>query len=92
MSEGVYIMSVASRLVGMHPQTLRKYERAGLLMPGRTNNLRFYSDEDITRLTLIKELVACGLGIPGIRLVLELQRRSGMTSPELTSIAQSLKK
>ena len=56
--EGVYIISVAARLLEMHPQTLRKYERVGLVSPSRTvGMLRLYSEQDITRLRLIKYLV-----------------------------------
>src|SRR5205807_7320146 len=54
----LYIISVASRLLAMHPQTLRKYERAGFVAPSRTKgNLRLYSPEDIQRLRQIKYLV-----------------------------------
>ena len=52
--EGIYVISVAARLLKMHPQTLRKYERAGLVRPSRTvGMLRLYSEEDIVRLRLI---------------------------------------
>ena len=55
---GLYIISVAARLLNMHPQTLRKYERIGLVRPSRTIGfLRLYSEEDIARLRLIKHLV-----------------------------------
>ena len=57
-AEGIYVISVAARLLQMHPQTLRKYERAGLVRPSRTvGMLRLYSEEDIVRLRLIKHLV-----------------------------------
>ena len=71
--EGVYIISVASRILEMHPQTLRKYERAGLVTPSRTvGMLRLYSEEDIARLRLIKHLVGdLGLNLAGVQLVLE---------------------
>ena len=56
---GLYIISVAARLLEMHPQTLRKYERVGLVRPSRTlGMLRLYSQEDIARLRVIKHLVA----------------------------------
>ena len=55
--EGVYIISVAARILDMHPQTLRKYERLGLVRPGRTlGMLRLYSTEDIRKLRLIRHL------------------------------------
>ena len=75
--EGVYIISVAARILEMHPQTLRKYERAGLVRPSRTGGmLRLYSEEDIARLRLIKHLVGeLGLNVAGVQLVLGLFNR-----------------
>ena len=75
--EGVYIISVAARLLEMHPQTLRKYERVGLVRPFRTvGMLRLYSDEDIVRLRLIKHLVGdLGLNLAGVQLVLGIFNR-----------------
>ena len=56
--EGVYVISVAAKLLRMHPQTLRKYERVGLVIPNRSiGMLRLYSAEDIVRLRLIKYMV-----------------------------------
>ena len=71
---GVYVISVAARMLGMHPQTLRKYERLGFIMPSRTvGMLRLYSEEDIARLRLIKYLVEDrGLNIAGVQLALNL--------------------
>lgn len=73
-SEPLFVISVAARLVEMHPQTLRKYEREGLIAPSRTSgNLRLYSDEDIERLRQVKYLVEQrGLNLAGVQLVLEL--------------------
>jgi MerR family transcriptional regulator/heat shock protein HspR len=72
--EGVYVISVAARILQMHPQTLRKYERAGLIRPSRTvGMLRLYSEDDIIRLRLIKHLVGeLGLDIAGVQLALEV--------------------
>jgi len=72
--QGVYIISVAARILEMHPQTLRKYERMGLVFPSRTGGmLRLYSEEDIARLRLIKHLVGdLGLNLAGVQLVLGL--------------------
>lgn len=77
MQEGVYVISVAARILDMHPQTLRKYERVGLVMPSRTRGLsRLYSDEDIARLKLIKHLVEnLGLNLAGVQLALQLFNR-----------------
>ncbi len=76
-SDGVYIISVAARIVEMHPQTLRKYERIGLVSPFRTGGmLRLYSEEDLARLRLIKHLVGdLGLNLSGVELVLVIFNR-----------------
>jgi MerR family transcriptional regulator, heat shock protein HspR len=73
-NEPLYIISVVSRVLQMHPQTLRKYERAGLVRPSRTGGmLRLYSDEDLARLRLIKRLVEdVGLNVAGVGLVLRV--------------------
>ena len=75
--QGVYIISVAARLLSMHPQTLRKYERVGLIIPTRSvGMLRLYSEEDIARLRLIKYLVDdLGLNLAGVELVMTLINR-----------------
>lgn len=75
--EPVFIISVAARLLEMHPQTLRKYEREGLIAPSRTTgNLRLYSDEDLERLRQVKYLVGeQGLNLAGVQLVLDITRR-----------------
>jgi MerR family transcriptional regulator/heat shock protein HspR len=75
--EPVFIISVAARILEMHPQTLRKYEREGLIAPSRTSgNLRLYSDEDLERLRQVKYLVGeQGLNLAGVQLVLEMTRR-----------------
>lgn len=72
--EPVFIISVAARLLEMHPQTLRKYEREGLIAPSRTTgNLRLYSDEDLERLRQVKYLVGeRGLNLAGVQLALEV--------------------
>ena len=76
-SEPLFVISVAARLVEMHPQTLRKYEREGLIAPSRTSgNLRLYSDSDIERLRQVKYLVERrGLNLAGVQLALELTAR-----------------
>ena len=72
--QGVYVISVAARILAMHPQTLRKYERMGLLSPVRTVGMfRLYSEEDIARLRLIKHLVGdLGLNLAGVQLALSI--------------------
>jgi MerR family transcriptional regulator/heat shock protein HspR len=73
----VFVISVAAELAGMHPQTLRIYERKGLLEPYRTpGGTRRYSQEDIERLQLIQELTSQGLNLEGVRRVIALQEEN----------------
>jgi MerR family transcriptional regulator/heat shock protein HspR len=70
----VYIISVAAELAGVHPQTLRIYERKGLLHPARTaGNTRRYSERDIDLLREIQELTTAGVNLAGVKLIMELQ-------------------
>jgi len=72
----VYVISVAAELTGLHPQTLRTYERLGLITPGRTGGGgRRYSHRDIELLREIAELSAAGIGLEGVRRILQLQDR-----------------
>ncbi|MFT4082995.1 MAG: MerR family transcriptional regulator [Nocardioides sp.] len=72
----VYVISVAAELTGLHPQTLRTYERMGLITPGRTGGGgRRYSHRDIELLRSIAELTASGIGIEGVRRILELEHQ-----------------
>jgi MerR family transcriptional regulator/heat shock protein HspR len=73
-SMAVYVISVAAELAGVHPQTLRIYERKGLLGPARTlGGSRRYSDMDIELLRRIQQLTAAGLNLEGVRRVIELE-------------------
>ena len=85
--EPVFVISVAARLLEMHPQTLRKYEREGLIAPSRTTgNLRLYSDRDIERLRQVKYLVEeRGLNLAGVQLALELTHRLREIRSKLSS-------
>src|SRR6478752_4908144 len=72
----VYVISVAAELSGLHPQTLRTYERMGLITPGRTGGGgRRYSHRDIELLREISELTSSGIGIEGVRRILDLEHR-----------------
>ena len=72
----VFVISVAAELSGLHPQTLRTYERMGLITPGRTGGGgRRYSPRDIELLREISELTSSGIGIEGVRRILDLQNR-----------------
>lgn len=81
----VYVISVAAELAGMHPQTLRIYERRGLVNPGRTSGgNRRYTDADIERLRRIAQLAAEGLNLEGIRMVMELEEEVAELRRQLT--------
>ena len=72
----VYVISVAAELSGLHPQTLRAYERMGLIHPRRTGGGgRRYSHRDIEKLRSIAELTASGVGVEGVRRLLDLEHR-----------------
>ncbi|UMG94594.1 helix-turn-helix transcriptional regulator [Nocardioides sp. TF02-7] len=72
----VFVISVAAELSGLHPQTLRTYERMGLITPGRTaGGGRRYSYRDIELLRVIAELTSSGIGIEGVRRILELEHQ-----------------
>jgi MerR family transcriptional regulator, heat shock protein HspR len=72
----VYVISVAAELTGLHPQTLRAYERMGLITPGRTpGGGRRYSHHDLELLREIADLTAHGTGIEGVRRILELDNQ-----------------
>ncbi len=89
--EPVFVISVAARLLKMHPQTLRKYEREGLIAPSRTaGNLRLYSDQDIERLRQVKYLVEQrGLNLAGVQIALELTRRLRATHESARAAAEA---
>jgi MerR family transcriptional regulator/heat shock protein HspR len=84
---GVYVISVAAELAGVHPQTLRIYERKGLVDPVRTGGgIRRYSDEDIYRLRRIQQLTAEGLNLEGVRRVLALESELERLRAELDRV------
>jgi MerR family transcriptional regulator, heat shock protein HspR len=74
VSTDVYFISVAAQMLGMHPQTLRKYERLGLVQPTRTiGDMRLYSREELERLRLIKYLVdELGINLAGVQRLLSI--------------------
>lgn len=73
-ARAVFVISIAAELAGMHPQTLRIYERRGLLDPARTvGNSRRYSEHDLERLRRIQALTSEGLNLAGVKRVLELE-------------------
>lgn len=83
----LFSISVAAELAGLHPQTLRIYEREGLLVPARSpGGTRRYSSRDISRLHEISALTADGLNLAGIRRVLELQEETRRLQSEVAAL------
>jgi MerR family transcriptional regulator, heat shock protein HspR len=87
----VYVISVAAELAGVHPQTLRIYERKGLLDPARTvGGSRRYSDADIAQLRRIQDLTTAGLNLEGVRRVLALEAELDRLRDELEMTRQQM--
>lgn len=87
LDRGLFSISVAAELAGLHPQTLRIYEREGLLDPARSaGGTRRYSRRDIGRLQEICALTADGLNLAGIRRVLEMQEETRQLQAEVTRL------
>jgi MerR family transcriptional regulator/heat shock protein HspR len=85
-TQAVYVISVAAELAGMHPQTLRIYERRGLVQPARTQGgNRRYSEADIEILRRISELAESGMNLEGIRRVMELEAENERLKAELAA-------
>jgi MerR family transcriptional regulator/heat shock protein HspR len=85
-TQAVYVISVAAELAGMHPQTLRIYERRGLVTPARTQGgNRRYSDADIETLRRIAELASSGMNLEGIRKVMELEAENERLREQLAA-------
>ena len=85
-SRAVYVISVAAELTGVHPQTLRVYERKGLLEPGRTQGgSRRFSEHDLERLRHIQSLTNGGLNLEGVRRVMELEAEVARLRHELAA-------
>jgi MerR family transcriptional regulator/heat shock protein HspR len=99
-SEGLFVISVAARLLDMHPQTLRKYERVGFVIPSRTSGkIRLYSRDDISRLEQVKYLVnERDLNLAGVEMALKSTERLKQVArrlrrserPDYDEIADSL--
>lgn len=82
----VYVISVAAELAGLHPQTLRQYERIGLVSPDRTaGRNRRYSMRDIEQLRYVQRLAAEGMNLAGIQRVLELEAENAQLRSRLAS-------
>ena len=89
---GLYVISVAAELAGVHPQTLRIYERRGLLDPARTGGgSRRYSERDIERLRRIQDLTSSGLNLAGVKAVMALEEELKRVRRELERTRQEAK-
>jgi MerR family transcriptional regulator/heat shock protein HspR len=87
----VYVISVAAELTGLHPQTLRTYDRLGLVSPGRTGGGgRRYSWSDIEMLREIADLSATGIGLEGVRRILDLELQVGALRLRVSELEQDL--
>ena len=88
--EPAYVISIAAARVGMHPQTLRLYERMGLVTPARRGSNRLYSDEDIDRLRQIQRLTQeMGVNLAGVEIILNLLEQVTDLQAELEDLRQS---
>ena len=87
----LYIISVAAELAGVHAQTLRIYERKGLIEPARTEGgSRRYSERDIELLQRIQELTNEGVGLAGVRRILDLEKRLGDAQNDVARLEAEL--
>jgi MerR family transcriptional regulator, heat shock protein HspR len=90
-TRAVYVISVAAELAGMHPQTLRIYERKGLVDPARTTGgSRRYSEHDIAQLRRIQDLTTGGVNLEGVRRILELEAEVEGLQAQLDLLASQL--
>ena len=90
--EPIYVISVAARMLGVHQQTLRYYERAGLVVPSRSQgNRRYYSERDLERLRRIKTMMDdMGMNLAGAEVVLRLTERISELEAQLQRLASEL--
>src|SRR5438067_2803678 len=92
IDRAVYVISVAAELAGVHPQTLRIYERKGLVEPARTGGgSRRYSERDLDRLRRIADLTEVGLNLEGVKRVMELQDEVARLRAELARAKEEAK-
>lgn len=85
--EPLYVISIAAKLADVHPQTLRIYERKGLIVPARVHNRRRYSDADMERCRLIQELTQeMGVNLAGVKMILEMRQRIDSMTQNMQSM------
>ncbi len=92
--EPLYVISIAARMVGMHAQTLRQYERIGLVDPKRTRgNIRMYSPADVARLRLVQRLVTeLGVNLAGVEVILQMREKMQAMEEELERLWRELQR
>ena len=87
--KGVYMISAVAELFGIHPQTLRLYEREGLLWPSRTEgNTRVYTDEDLEQLQTILNLRELGVNLAGVDIILNMRVKMQRMQEEITQFTE----
>jgi MerR family transcriptional regulator, heat shock protein HspR len=93
-SKGAYMISAVAEMYDIHPQTLRLYEREGLLKPSRTEgNTRLYTDEDLERLEFILNLARdLGVNIAGIAIILQMRERMEAMNQQMQDFVQYVRK
>jgi MerR family transcriptional regulator/heat shock protein HspR len=88
----IYVISVFAEIAGVHPQTLRNYERSGLLNPLRTSGgSRRFSDADLVALRRIQELTASGVNLEGVKRIMALENELATREEEIADIASEAK-
>ena len=89
--QGVFMISVAARLAGMHPQTLRVYEERGLIKPARSpKQTRLYSQRDVERLKRIQQLTELGMNLAGVERVLEMEELMDAMQERMDSMQREM--
>lgn len=89
--EPLYVISVAARLADVHPQTLRIYERKGLLNPARVRNRRCYSEADIEQCRLIQQLTQeMGINLAGVKVILDMRRHMELMRRRIEALEEEL--
>jgi len=89
--EPLYVISIAAKLADVHPQTLRIYERKGLIVPARVHNRRRYSDADMERCRLIQELTQeMGVNLAGVKMILEMRQRIDSMTQNMQSMQDEI--
>lgn len=90
-NEPVYVISIAARLADVHPQTLRIYERKGLINPARVHNRRRYSEADIEQCRLIQEMTQdMGINLAGVKMIMDMRERMEGMHARMQSLEEEL--